>query len=72
LHRIGIAGGDTSSFAVRALGAWGLSYLAPLSAGVTVCRLHADRAELDGMEIMLKGGQMGDADLFEQLLEGNG
>jgi uncharacterized protein YgbK (DUF1537 family) len=72
LQRIGIAGGDTSSFAVRALGAWGLSYLAPLSAGVTVCRLHADCAELDGMEIMLKGGQMGDADLFEQLLEGNG
>lgn len=72
LHRIGIAGGDTSSLAVRALGAWGLSYLAPLSAGVTVCRLHADRAELDGMEIMLKGGQMGDTDLFEQLLAGNG
>ena len=70
LHRIGIAGGDTSSLAVRALGAWGLSYLAPLSAGVTVCRLHADRAELDGMEVMLKGGQMGDTDLFEQLLGG--
>lgn len=70
LQRIGIAGGDTSSFAVRALDAWGLSYLAPLSAGVTVCRLHADRSELDGMEIMLKGGQMGDADLFEQLLNG--
>jgi uncharacterized protein YgbK (DUF1537 family) len=47
-----------------------LSYLAPLPAGVTVCRLHADRSELDGMEIMLKGGQMGDADLFEQLLNG--
>ncbi|MFL9897102.1 four-carbon acid sugar kinase family protein [Paraburkholderia fungorum] len=70
LQRIGIAGGDTSSFAVRALDAWGLSYLAPLSAGVTVCRLHAERSELDGMEIMLKGGQMGDADLFEQLLNG--
>jgi uncharacterized protein YgbK (DUF1537 family) len=70
LQRIGIAGGDTSSFAVRALDAWGLSYLAPLSAGVTVCRLHAERAELDGMEIMLKGGQMGEADLFEQLIDG--
>jgi uncharacterized protein YgbK (DUF1537 family) len=69
LHRIGIAGGDTSSIAVRALGAWGMSYLAPLSAGVTVCRLHADQPELDGMEIMLKGGQMGDADLFEQLID---
>jgi uncharacterized protein YgbK (DUF1537 family) len=71
LQRIGIAGGDTSSIAVRALDAWGLSYLAPLSAGVTVCRLHADRAELDGMEIMLKGGQMGDAELFEQLVDGH-
>ncbi|WP_233834011.1 four-carbon acid sugar kinase family protein [Paraburkholderia sp. ZP32-5] len=70
LQRIGIAGGDTSSIAVRALDAWGLSYLAPLSAGVTMCRLHSDRAELDGMEIMLKGGQMGDADLFEQLIDG--
>lgn len=72
LHRVGIAGGDTSSIAVRALGAWGLSYLAPLSAGVTVCRLHADQPTLDGMEIMLKGGQMGDADLFEQLIAGDG
>jgi uncharacterized protein YgbK (DUF1537 family) len=71
LQRIGIAGGDTSSIAVRALDAWGLSYLAPLSAGVTMCRLHSDRAELDGMEIMLKGGQMGDADLFEQLIDGS-
>ncbi|HEY2021719.1 four-carbon acid sugar kinase family protein [Paraburkholderia sp.] len=70
LHRIGIAGGDTSSIAVRALDAWGLSYLAPLTAGVTMCRLHSDRAELDGIEIMLKGGQMGDASLFEQLIDG--
>lgn len=70
LQRIGIAGGDTSSIAVRALDAWGLSYLAPLPAGVTVCRLHAERGELDGMEVMLKGGQMGDADLFEQLANG--
>ncbi|MEA3085196.1 MAG: 3-oxoisoapionate kinase [Paraburkholderia sp.] len=71
LQRIGIAGGDTSSFAIRALDAWGLSYFAPLSAGVTVCRLHADSSELDGMEIMLKGGQMGDANLFEELLNGH-
>ncbi|WP_051377325.1 four-carbon acid sugar kinase family protein [Paraburkholderia dilworthii] len=72
LQRVGIAGGDTSSIAVRALGAWGLSYLAPLPAGVTVCRVHADSPELDDIELMLKGGQMGEADLFEQLLEGYG
>jgi 3-oxoisoapionate kinase len=68
MQRIGIAGGDTSSFAVQALGAWGLSYLATLSPGVALCRVHADRAGLDGMEVMLKGGQMGQADLFDKLL----
>jgi uncharacterized protein YgbK (DUF1537 family) len=72
LQRVGIAGGDTSSIAVRALGAWGLSYLAPLSAGVSVCRVHADSPQLDGIELMLKGGQMGEINLFEKLLEGHG
>jgi 3-oxoisoapionate kinase len=71
LRRIGIAGGDTSSFAVKALKPWGLSYLAPLSSGVTVCRLHVDQPDRDGMDVMLKGGQMGDVDLFEQLLTGH-
>ncbi len=70
LHRLGIAGGDTSSHAVQALDAWGLSYAAQLAPGVALCRLHSDRAALDGMEIMLKGGQMGGEDLFETLLHG--
>jgi uncharacterized protein YgbK (DUF1537 family) len=69
-RRIGIAGGDTSSHAVQALDAWGLSYHAPLTAGVTVCRLHADEPWLDGTEIMFKGGQMGDVDVLERLVEG--
>jgi uncharacterized protein YgbK (DUF1537 family) len=70
LRRLGIAGGDTSSHAVQALDAWGLSYAAQLAPGVALCRLHSDQASLDGMEIMLKGGQMGGADLFETLLHG--
>lgn len=69
-QRIGIAGGDTSSHAVQALDAWGLSYRAPLTAGVTVCRLHADEPWLDGTEVMFKGGQMGDVDVLERLIEG--
>lgn len=59
-----------SSHAVQALDAWGLSYRAPLTAGVTVCRLHADEPWLDGTEIMFKGGQMGDVDVLERLIEG--
>lgn len=69
-RRIGIAGGDTSSHAVQALDAWGLSYRAPLTSGVTVCRLHADTPSLDGAEIMFKGGQMGGPDVFERLITG--
>ncbi|MBN3766305.1 four-carbon acid sugar kinase family protein [Burkholderia sp. Ac-20365] len=69
-RRIGIAGGDTSSHAVQALDAWGLSYRAPLTTGVTVCRLHADEPWLDGTEVMFKGGQMGGADVLERLVTG--
>ena len=68
LRRVGIAGGDTSSLAVRALGCWGLSYRCTLAPGVTVSRTHADDSSVDGLELMLKGGQMGGEDLFERLL----
>ena len=42
-----------------------------LPPGVALCRLHSDGASLDGLEIMLKGGQMGRETLFEELLSGN-
>jgi len=70
LARVGVAGGDTSSHAVKALDAWGLSYLGSLAPGVALCRVHSDRPALDGMELMLKGGQMGGDDLFGLLLSG--
>ncbi|RZJ24243.1 MAG: four-carbon acid sugar kinase family protein [Haliea sp.] len=70
LRRLGIAGGDTSSHSVQALDAWGLSYQAQLAPGVALCRLHSDDDTLDGLEIMLKGGQMGSENLFEDLLSG--
>ena len=68
LRRVGIAGGDTSSLAVQALGLWGLSCRATLGAGVAVSRTHSDDPAFDGVELMLKGGQMGAEDVFEQLL----
>jgi len=71
LKRLGIAGGDTSSHAVQALDAWGLSYQAQLAPGVALCRLHSDDPALEGLEIMLKGGQMGTEHLFEELLRGS-
>lgn len=70
IQRLGIAGGDTSSHAVQALNAWGLSYQATMAPGVALCRLHSDDKSLDGLEIMLKGGQMGSEFLFEDLRSG--
>ncbi|RYF23939.1 MAG: four-carbon acid sugar kinase family protein [Comamonadaceae bacterium] len=68
LRRVGIAGGDTSSHAVQALGLWGLSYQTTLCPGVTLSRAHSTTAPLHGLELMLKGGQMGGSDLFARLL----
>lgn len=70
LRRIGVAGGDTSSLAVKALPIWGLSFLRALSPGVALCRVHSDEPALDGLELMLKGGQMGAPDIFQRLLDG--
>ena len=68
LGRLGIAGGDTSSQAIAQLEIWALSYLRVLSPGVTLCVMHSDKATLDGVEVMLKGGQMGSVDIFDKLL----
>lgn len=68
LRRLGIAGGDTSSQAVKALQLWGLSFQSTLCKGVTMSKAHSTDPALNGMEIMLKGGQMGGEDLFQQLL----
>ena len=67
LRRLGIAGGDTSSHAVQALQLWGLSYHTTLCPGVTISRAHSPNPGKNGLELMLKGGQMGGADLFESL-----
>ena len=71
LRRIGVAGGDTSSHALRALGLNALAYLGELAPGVVMCRAQADAPALNGVELMLKGGQVGGDDLFERLLHGS-
>jgi uncharacterized protein YgbK (DUF1537 family) len=72
LRRVGIAGGDTSSLAVQALGLWGLSFRGTLGPGVAISRTHSDDPAFDGIELMLKGGQMGAPDVFGQLLGAGG
>jgi len=70
VRRVGIAGGDTSSMAVEALGIWALGFVGTLAPGVSLTRAHADDPRLNGLELMLKGGQMGPNNIFERLLCG--
>lgn len=69
--RVGIAGGDTSSFSLRALMPWALSWKGTLAAGVPLLQIHADDPRINGLELMLKGGQMGGSDVFRRLVKGH-
>jgi uncharacterized protein YgbK (DUF1537 family) len=68
LQRLGVAGGDTSSRAAKALDIWALSFVDVLAPGVALCRAHSNDPQLNGLQLMLKGGQMGGDDIFERLL----
>jgi 3-oxoisoapionate kinase len=64
LTRAVISGGDTSGRAAMMLGIDALTAIAPLAPGAPLCRAHAARPDRDGLEIALKGGQVGLADFF--------
>lgn len=64
LPRVVISGGDTSGRAAGILGIDALTAVAPLAPGSPICRAHCERPDRDGLEIALKGGQVGAADFF--------
>ncbi|MEO8627616.1 MAG: nucleotide-binding domain containing protein [Betaproteobacteria bacterium] len=64
LRRVVIAGGDTSSYATQELGLYGLEMLAELTPGAPLCRAYSADPRFDGLQIALKGGQMGTVDYF--------
>lgn len=69
LSRAVIAGGDTSSHALGELGVFALTTRLPLPAtpGSPLCLAHSDAKAFDGLEIALKGGQVGDDDYFSKI-----
>jgi uncharacterized protein YgbK (DUF1537 family) len=69
LRRAVVAGGDTSGQAGRQLGVYALTVLKPMAPGSPLCRAWAD-GSFDGLEIVFKGGQVGDADFFEKVRRG--
>jgi uncharacterized protein YgbK (DUF1537 family) len=64
LRRVVVAGGDTSSYATQELGLYGLEMLGELTPGAPLCRGYSENPKFDGLEIALKGGQMGKVDYF--------
>jgi uncharacterized protein YgbK (DUF1537 family) len=70
VRRVCLAGGDTSSYAARALGVVSLELIALLTPGAPLCRAHAPGSPLDGREIVFKGGQVGAENYFETIKRG--
>lgn len=70
LRRLLVAGGDTSSYAGRALGIASLEMLAPLAPGAPLCRAFAPGSPADGIAINFKGGQVGAPDYFGAVARG--
>jgi uncharacterized protein YgbK (DUF1537 family) len=70
LQRVAVTGGDTSGQVARALGIDALEMLGPLEPGAPLCVARSGNAEVEGIEITFKGGQVGHDDFFGTLLCG--
>lgn len=64
LRRVVIAGGDTSGFVTSEMGVYGLEMILDVSPGAPLCRVYSDDSGMDGLELALKGGQLGSPDYF--------
>ncbi|MDQ8735361.1 four-carbon acid sugar kinase family protein [Paenibacillus sp. LHD-38] len=70
LRRILIAGGDTSGYVTRELGIYAMSCISTIVPGGPLCRCYAEDSRMDGLQLSLKGGQVGGADYFERVRRG--
>ncbi|RCW72954.1 3-oxo-isoapionate kinase OiaK [Pseudorhodoferax soli] len=70
LRRIAVAGGDSSGEVAAALGITALTVAAGLAPGAPLCRAWSADARRDGLEIVLKGGQMGTPGFFASVRDG--
>ena len=66
IGRAVVSGGDSSGQACLAMGLSAVTALAPVAASAPLCFALSSKPHLDGLEIALKGGQMGEADFFSR------
>jgi uncharacterized protein YgbK (DUF1537 family) len=73
LTRLVVAGGDSSSFTMRALGAQALQCKAShFTQNAHFANLVSEDVHIHGKEVLLKGGQVGAEDLYTLALDGFG
>ncbi|HZZ03926.1 3-oxo-isoapionate kinase OiaK [Paraburkholderia sp.] len=70
LARVVVAGGDSSGEVASTLGIDALSVVAGLAPGAPLCRAWSAEPRRDGLQIVLKGGQLGEASFFGAVREG--
>ncbi len=64
VKRVLVSGGDTSSYAARAMEIDAVEMLAPLVTGAPLCKVHSRNAAMQGLEVNFKGGQVGGKEYF--------
>ncbi|NVK35208.1 MAG: four-carbon acid sugar kinase family protein [Rhodobacteraceae bacterium] len=72
LKRAVISGGDTSGHAMRQLDLFALTALSPTIPGAALLQGHSETKAFDGLQLALKGGQMGSPDYFGWIKQGGG
>jgi uncharacterized protein YgbK (DUF1537 family) len=70
IRRVAIAGGDTSGHALSGLGIVALEAEVALTPACGINIARSDDPALDGLEVALKGGQMGPVDFFGMIERG--
>jgi uncharacterized protein YgbK (DUF1537 family) len=71
VKRVVIAGGDTSSYAARAMEIEALEMIASLVPGAPLCKAYSLNKAINGIEVNLKGGQVGGENYFLILKKGS-
>lgn len=64
VKRVVVAGGDTSSYAARAMEIDAVEMIAPLVSGAPLCKAYSKNEKINGLEVNFKGGQVGGEDYF--------
>ncbi|HSO27757.1 MAG TPA: four-carbon acid sugar kinase family protein [Anaerolineales bacterium] len=70
LRRAAVAGGDTCGHVLRRLKIYVLEFIIPLGTAAPLCRARSYDPLYDGLEIALKGGQLGNLDYFGRVVQG--